>query len=99
MLLAARNHREARAKFRELIAAGEISWTNHVKARMRERDITIREIKDVLEAGYEVEGPIRNERMNWSCTFAGNPAGVGVRVVAVLIEEGDETCLLVTVMN
>jgi hypothetical protein len=61
--------------------------------------VTSRDVLRVLQAGHEVEGPIRNEKMNWKCTYAGNSAGVGVQVVAVLIEEGNETCLVVTVIN
>ena len=97
--MAARNHREARASLKRLIQAEEISWTTHAKQRMLERNVTSRDVLRVLQAGHEVEGPIRNEKMNWTCTFAGNSAGVGVQVVAVLVEEGNETCLVVTVIN
>jgi len=58
--VAARNLTEARRLFKNLIKAGEISWTHHAKARMRERDVTIREVRNVLEAGHEVEGPYRD---------------------------------------
>jgi Domain of unknown function (DUF4258) len=98
MIVAARNHREARRKFKELIAAGEIAWTDHAKERMLEYDILTGEVIRVLKAGHEVEGPIRDP-VDWKCTFAGNSAGVGVRVVAVLIEQGTETCLIVTVID
>jgi len=97
--VAARNLTEARRLFKDLIEAGEISWTHHAKARMRERDVTIREVLNVLAAGHEVEGPYRDIKGDWKCTFAGNSAGAGVQVVAVLVEQGEETCLVVTVLN
>lgn len=85
--VAAPNHREARTKFKRLIAAGTIIWTYHAKARMAEYDVSIREVIRILEAGHEVEGPIRDP-VDWKCTYAGSSAGVGVRVVAALNEEG-----------
>jgi len=66
---------------------------------MRERGISIRQVTDVLKAGHEVEGPFRDISGDWKCTYAGNSAGNGVRVVAVLIEQDEETCLVVTVME
>lgn len=96
--MAARNHREARAKFKALIAAGEISWTNHAKQRMVEYNVSSGQVLNVLRAGHEVEGPIRDP-VDWKCTYAGNSAGAGVRVVAVLIEQVAETCLVVTVIE
>ena len=92
------NLNQARAKFKQLIAAEEISWTNHAKAQMRDRDVSIREVMRALEAGHEVEGPFLDISGDWKCTFCGNSAGTGVQVVAVLIEQDEETCLLITVM-
>ena len=66
---------------------------------MRERDVIIGEVLSVLQAGYEVEGPIREISGDWSCKFAGNSALTGLHVVAVLVEQGTETCLIVTVIR
>jgi len=66
---------------------------------MRERKVTIRQVTDVLKAGHEVEGPFRDIAGDWKCTYAGNSAGIGVQVVAVLIEQDEETCLVVTVID
>jgi len=74
--------------------------TGHAKQQMRARNVSRRQVDDVLEKGYVVEPAHRNIHGNWQCTLEYLTSGDLVRVVAVLeADSSGESVIVITVMN
>lgn len=56
----------------------------HVKLRMRERNVTIRQILDVLRHGKGVDGPNLDKYGDWRIKLKRFSAGRSVQVVVVV---------------
>lgn len=71
---------------------------DHAHMRMDERDITIKQVINVLRLGErisKIEWDTESER-GWKCKFRRVAAGRNVTVVAKLVMRDSETCLVVT---
>ena len=72
---------------------------DHAIDRMNEREITDRQILNVLRSGErtsEITWDTERER-GWRCVFRRITAGVNATVVAKLVKRNKTTCLIVTV--
>lgn len=58
--------------------------TPHVKVRMKERNVTIRQILDVLRHGKGIDGPILDKYGDWRIKMKRYTAGRSVKVVVVV---------------
>ncbi len=68
--------------------SGCVFWdNNHVQLRMRERNVTIRQILDVLRHGRGVDGPNLDQYGDWRIKLKRYTAGRSVQVVVVVREE------------
>lgn len=72
---------------------------DHAKDRMLERDITLKQVLNVLRHGDICDTPKWNtdNEKGWKCKFARVTAGIKVTVVCKLVERAHSTCLIVTV--
>jgi hypothetical protein len=61
-----------------------IRWSGHARKRMRKRQITTRQVLDVLDKGRIVEGPARGTTGDWECTLEWFTAGDSIVVVVVI---------------
>jgi hypothetical protein len=59
----------------------------HAQQRMRERNVTIRQILDVLRHGKGVSGPTQDQYGDWRIKLKYLSAGRSVQVVVVVREE------------
>jgi hypothetical protein len=65
-----------------------IYWDSpHVQQRMRERNVTIRQILDVLRNGKGVDGPTLDKYGDWRIKMKRYSAGRTVQVVVVVNED------------
>lgn len=92
---------EVEAEIRRLARDSSIDVIilDHARMRMLEREITDRQIFNVLKNGDLIDGAkwdAEKER-GWKCKFRRVTAGVEVTVVAKLIKRESATCLIVTV--
>ncbi len=72
---------------------------DHAIDRMIEREITDRQILNVLRSGEQLSPAAWNteKERGWKCKFRRITAGVNVTVVAKLVQRDETTCLIVTV--
>ena len=74
-----------------------IGWSDHARARMEERNVTMRQALDTLRNGKIVSGPTLDEYGEWRVTLRKRSAGRATRV-AVAIKEGGRNLTVVTVI-
>ena len=79
------------------VDSGRIGWSNHARARMEERDVTVRQALDTLRNGRIVSGPTLDEYGEWRVTLWKRSAGKPTRV-AVAIKKGSRDLTVVTVI-
>jgi hypothetical protein len=85
-------------KLREVAQdSGQVFFTPHAKARMKQRRITRPQVLACLRQGSIDEPAHQNIRGNWQCTVRHVHAGDLVRVAAVL--ERDENGDLIAVIT
>lgn len=75
-----------------------IDILDHAMDRMEQRDITLRQITNVLKNGEQVgelEWCIKGEK-GWRCSMNRSTAGGNITVVAKLVERNEKHCLIVT---
>jgi len=70
-----------------------LHFTNHVKARMKERGITEQEIRDGLD-NYQESFRGKKEHMNYIYTY---PSGIRLRII--VHEESPNNRIIVSVMD
>lgn len=88
----------AQSIIREAVTDSDrIGWSNHAHARMRERNVTMRQALDTLRNGKIISRPTLDEYGDWKVTLRKRSAGRSTRV-AVAIKEGDKTLTVVTVI-
>lgn len=76
-----------------------LSLLDHALERMIQRDISMRQIINVLKNGEQI-GDIRwcsDKERGWRCKLKRMTAGINVTVVAKLVNRENTTCLVVTV--
>jgi len=73
-------------QIRKLAAAGEVTFTNHAEARMKERGISPTQVYDVLARGIVHEPAALDVHGNWKVTMRRRTAGEEVFVAAALVE-------------
>lgn len=65
-----------------------VFWgTLHTKQRMKERDVTSRQILDVLRLGKGIDGPTLDQYGDWRIKLSRYSAGRLVQVVVAVKEE------------
>jgi len=71
---------------------------NHAKDRMDRRDITMRQIQNVLKNGELLEAIkwCSDKECGWRCKLRRVTAGAEVTVVAKLVKRAENTCLVIT---
>ena len=72
----------------------KIRWTKHARERIREREITSRQVLEVLRRGRGV-GPAQREEGEWKIILEKPQAGREIRVVVTM--EGHDELTVVTV--
>lgn len=72
---------------------------DHAIDRMAQREITDRQILNVLRLGERISKVTWNtdKERGWKCTFRRITAGVNVTVATKLVRRDETTCLIVTV--
>jgi len=77
------------AKAHELAKdSGNVFWDNpHVQLRMRERNVTTRQIFDVLRNGKGIDGPTLDKHGDWRIKLKRYSVGRVVQVVVVVKED------------
>lgn len=77
----------------------DIVKLDHAIDRMLEREITDRQILNVLKHGDRISDIVWNtdKEKGWKCTFRRITAGVSITVATKLVQRDDTTCLIVTV--
>lgn len=93
---------EAAQKMRDIAARiGEAFVpTVHAEMRMKEREISRRQVQRTVASGELVEAPIwdtESGEKGWKAKFKHCTAGQQVTVVAKLVQRNNETCLVITV--
>ena len=71
--------------------SGRFFFTEHAEMRLIERDITRRQVFNVVRSGKLIEDPVwdtENER-GWKCRYNWITAGASVTVVVKLVERND----------
>ncbi|MGE4502570.1 MAG: DUF4258 domain-containing protein [Thiomicrospira sp.] len=79
----------------------KVRFGQHAKQRMTERNVTIRQVFDVLKSAnsYFTERPHPTPGGSWKCNLLGIAAGERIEVVIVLKEcETEPNAYIVTVM-
>ena len=76
-----------------------VIFLDHAAMRMQEREITSKQVFNVLKNGELKDSPKWNTEKSkgWKCSFVTVTAGVKVTVVAKLTKEKEQMCLIVTV--
>jgi len=78
-----------------------LSLLDHASDRMIQRDVTMRQILNVLKNGEQL-GDIcwcTEKERGWRCKLSRVTAGVKVTVVAKLVSRENTSCLVVTVWS
>jgi len=77
--------------------SGRFYFTAHAEMRLLERDITKRQIFNVVRSGDLVEGPVWDikQESGWKCRYNWITAGVSITAVIKLVERSDGHCDLV----
>ena len=77
----------------------DIVKLDHAIDRMVQREITDRQILNVLRRGERISGVTWNtdKERGWKCTFRRITAGANVTVATKLVRRDKTTCLIVTV--
>jgi hypothetical protein len=80
-------------------ASQNVIFLDHTAMRMQEREITSRQVFNVLKNGELKDSPKWNtdKSKGWKCSFVRVTAGVKVTVVVKLTKEKEQVCLIVTV--
>ncbi len=77
--------------------SGQLRLTTHVRSRMRERDISITQVRQILKQGVITEGPFKDTQGRWNCRFEGYAAGEGIGVaVGFQFMDGVEVVVITT---
>ena len=78
---------------------GNLILLDHALDRMEQREISLRQILNVLKNGEAVlpSSWDTEKEKGWKCKFRRVTAGTDVTVVAKLVERNESTCLIVTV--
>jgi uncharacterized protein YgiM (DUF1202 family) len=79
---------------KEAVKNDLVGLTSHAKQRMRERKITLTQVRRVLKKGIIVEPVHQDQRGRWKATLQGGRAEI-IRVVARLDEIDDGTSVIV----
>lgn len=91
---------EVEAELRRIAteATENLVISDHARMRMIERDITLGQIVKTIKAGGMICAPswCAEKEKGWRCTFERINAGVKVTVVAKLIKQNENLCLIVT---
>jgi len=87
LLEAAANAKEAR-----------VFLTAHVKKRMRERGVTLTQIKRVLANGIITEGPYQEASGNWKVNINALDAGQDITVVVALTEDSEGASVVIVTL-
>lgn len=77
--------------------SGRFFFTQHAEMRMVERNITKRQVFNVVRDGKLLEEPVWDSEIEegWKCRYNWITAGVGITVVVKLLERSDGHCDLV----
>ena len=77
--------------------SGRFYFTAHAEMRLLERDITKRQVFNVVRSGKLVEEPVwdTEKESGWKCRYNWITAGVSVTAVVKLVERNDGHCDLV----
>lgn len=79
--------------------SSRVFFNSHSRKKMRARKVTLSQVLHVLRRGQVTEGAHKNIKGNWQCTLACNVAGDYVKVAAALDDSGEESVIVITVMN
>ena len=76
----------------------QVVFLDHANDRKGQRDITSRQILNVLKDGNLIDGPnwCTEVERGWRCKLSRVTAGVSIAVVAKLVERDTSVCLVVT---
>ena len=76
--------------------SGRFFFTDHAESRLVERDITKRQVFNVVRSGGLIEGPAwdTEKESGWMCRYNWITAGASITVVK-LVERSDGHCDLV----
>lgn len=76
---------------------GRFFFHAHAEMRLLERDITRKQVFNVVRSGQLIDGPNwdTKEENGWKCTYNWITAGVDITVAVKLIERSDGHCDLV----
>ena len=76
---------------------GRFFFSDHAEMRLIERDITKRQVFNVVRSGTLVEEPVwdTEKESGWKCRYHWITAGVSITVVVKLVERSDGHCDLV----
>ncbi|MGN6480281.1 DUF4258 domain-containing protein [Luteibacter sp.] len=78
---------------------GKIIWSEHAEQRMDERDVTVRQVIQVLRRGNVTAAPVFTVDRDWKITMEAITAGDNLRVVvAVDVDRMGFMMLVVTVV-
>lgn len=72
---------------------------DHAISRMDEREITDRQILNVLKLGERTADIIwdTDKERGWKCSFRRITAGINITVATKLVQRDETTCLIITV--
>ncbi|MBL1260165.1 MAG: DUF4258 domain-containing protein [Thiotrichaceae bacterium] len=86
----------AQAIIKQLASTSErVKYSDHVRARMRERRITTRQVMSCLKSGCISEEPIRSIKGNWVLSVRAIAAGDPLTVVIALDHDRDGNYALI----
>lgn len=80
---------------------GRVTYARHTMERMEERDITNKQVMEVLRRGEITQGPTYStEYQNWKFRMEANTAGENIAVVAAIEIQSlmGETVVVITVI-
>lgn len=94
------NDTTLRKRIAEVAAdSARVQISKHAKKRMRQRQILLTQVLQVLVGGSIVEHAHLNIHGNWQCTLQRRVAGDLVKVAAALVLEDKEAVVVITVMD
>jgi len=77
--------------------SGRFYFTDHAEMRLLERDITKRQVFNVVRSGNLLTDPVwdTEKESGWKCRYSWITAGASVTVVVKLVERSNGHCDLV----
>ena len=89
--------RQAERLIKQISAdSDKILYTNHAQERMEQRDISLQDVERVLQNGFCVEMPKKNEKGEWKCKIVRHYKGNrDIGVISIILKANK--LLIVTV--